>query len=366
MAALSNVQIVYVYFFIIFMMFLSFIIRWSYFDIKDQFWNDGEEYFQWGKTFPSSLQSNITDNSCVYEDQPICCALIDSSKSPYIYPRRQDELIQSLRSAKCETVREYIPSPYEQTHLSKAKDIGDLTSENERREAIADFIFDDLKHVPHWLARIKVHMEAVNRHEQEHHTREEKHSTPQHIIPVTEEDLEYLSRYKVTRICNEDIARAYTWYEWIEPITIYTRHPYSLLTCMNYTKTITFHGENEIHYQNKTHWLDTSSIGLINADYVLLQSLTSYEESIRFHPHRKHHVSKRYFFDVGSSTFDSSLNWFLCAYLQVKTFLHPYKLFFLTFLTFFLYIIMLFSPLSLFVDRKELILIKSMPGKPHC
>jgi hypothetical protein len=60
------------------------------------------------------------------------------------------------------------------------------------------------------------------------------------------------------------------------------------------------------------------------ADIHEATSMAKHEHS-KFEPHRNHHPAHRdahiqthnYLFDAGTSMFDSSLKWFLCAYLQV-------------------------------------------------
>jgi len=96
-----------------------------------------------------------------------------------------------------------------------------------------------------------------------------------------------------------------------------------------------------LQYRDKLYPLTNNKINvtipklnIMNSDYVLLQRLhhlpphnNNNNSHVTPHHNRQKHVGnhhnntavvppKRYFLDAGCSTFDSSLNWFLCAYLQ--------------------------------------------------
>jgi hypothetical protein len=108
------------------------------------------------------------------------------------------------------------------------------------------------------------------------------------------------------------VGEVETWKEWIEPITIHARHPFGMSTCRNTQK-----------YSWKTR------TGRSDSDYVLLQS----GKALHDHTYPKHYSNtggrkhkksslqanniKHFMLDAGTSTFDSSLFWFTCAYSQV-------------------------------------------------
>jgi len=98
--------------------------------------------------------------------------------------------------------------------------------------------------------------------------------------------LEYALKIFNNSKCGDEIR---TWNEWIEPLTLHGRHPLYLLD--NYKR-------------------------LSDVDYILLKSL--HNES-KVYLNEEKSLSKRYFFDAGSSTWDTDLYWFWCAYHQVRT-----------------------------------------------
>jgi len=111
------------------------------------------------------MQSLIIDNSCVHNGRPVCCALVDPHISSYVYPRKpQDTHVQHSNihhqhsSNNCEIIKEYIPSPYEQRHIAKAKAMYKLPTEKERRHELTLFLLEDFLHVPIWLERVKFHI----------------------------------------------------------------------------------------------------------------------------------------------------------------------------------------------------------------
>lgn len=161
-------------------------------------------------------------------------------------------------------------------------------------------------HSKKWLKLVKSHMNYHN-------------GVP---LTVSDTDHYYLSKFEVTRKCN-DKKRNENWIEWIEPLTIHARHPFGMNTCKRVRKP--------------------PFINRSNVDYVLIQSAENLKKS-RVGSRRKQSSKdkntgtvrppKHFFLDAGTSTFDSSLWWFTCAYSQMgisfndvygweKTLLHP-------------------------------------------
>jgi hypothetical protein len=143
------------------------------------------------------------------------------------------------------------------------------------------------------------------------------------VVPVgVKEDMEYLSRFQVTKTCTGAAAHmSSTWVEWIEPLTIHARHPFALRSCRgSYSGDDLARQKFYVELQNMDHVLIHSG-----ADIHEATSMSKHEHS-KLEPHRNHQAVHRdahiqthnYFFDAGTSTFDSSLKWFLCAYLQVR------------------------------------------------
>lgn len=242
------------------------------------------------------VESNNTDLSCQYAGRPTCCALTEGNMSSEIYPRKHEEVKYSVRLSNCDIRREYISSPYELKHLSRASEIDKIDHEDIRREELLQFMFDDIPHANRWLKRIKYHSHLA--------------SSP---LP-NEDDFEYLSRFKVTRTCGTNFRHEYSWYEWIEPLTVYARHPFSYTKCPPYGFQV--QSNQDIYHRGRTQHIDYDP-ELVNLDYLILQNQLELNESHRYAAARRHHVPKRYLFDAGASTFDSSITWFLCSYLQV-------------------------------------------------
>ena len=82
------------------------------------------------------------------------------------------------------------------------------------------------------------------------------------------------------------------WIEWIEPLSVHGRHPFSMFNCKGeYLK-------RKVVDSNLTN----IAVDLINTDYILVQSYQSlFNQSLDYSP------AKHYFFDAGASTFRSSM-----------------------------------------------------------
>lgn len=138
----------------------------------------------------------------------------------------------------------------------------------------------------------------------------------QNYIEENDDDLEYLSRFKVTRKCVGEIG--HSWWEYIEPLSVHARHPHSL-QCWRLRDNIP---------ESPT----LPSVSKLTVDYVLLQTRNdilgnfhhihnSQHNQNHSHPSRfppKEYSPHSFMFDAGTSRFDSSLYWFLCAYEQVN------------------------------------------------
>lgn len=62
---------------------------------------------------------------------------------------------------------------------------------------------------------------------------------------------------------------------------------------------------------------ESEKVRLTSTDYVLLQSAASlYNTTIPNFGQREGQITKHFLFDAGTSTFDSSLYWFVCGYSQ--------------------------------------------------
>jgi hypothetical protein len=189
-----------------------------------------------------------------------------------------------------------------------AKEIDALAAEEDRKTALTEFVLADLPHVSRWLARVQLHMGNTREGASDYGVNKTFDS-----VPVTEDDFTYLSRFQFTRTCEKEAP--VVWYEWIEPLTVHARHPYSLIHCMGRAGSVEVEG-TEVRYKGKTYHTDYA-LGLINSDYIIMQNGHGFEETIRHNPPRKYREAKRYFYDLGTSMFESSLVWFTCMYTQV-------------------------------------------------
>ena len=116
-----------------------------------------------------------------------------------------------------------------------------------------------------------------------------------------EVDRQYLSRFNITRKCPRRPLK--TWIEWIEPISLHGRNPFSLLTCDG-------HNKSKIYKRYPLFVEVIQKSTLINTDHILLSSRSGnkVQSTIR--------SGSSYLFDAGTSTFQSSLWWFICMYGQ--------------------------------------------------
>lgn len=201
----------------------------------------------------------------------------------------------------CKLSREYFSSPHEERELQKAKEIsligaGEMPSSDEvdtgsklpmpihdkRLDALLSHILseDSIKNATIWLDRVKKHMSSEQVPEGHKH------------------DREFLSRFEVTKTCGGKVSSK--WTEWIEPVTVTARHPFSYSTC----KKI---------WQRFAATSVPRTIGRSDVDYVLLKSGKQlYDEEEGQGP------VKHYMLDAGTSKFESSLSWFTCAFSQRK------------------------------------------------
>lgn len=304
---------------------------------------------KWGNTFDVPLTSKHVARPCKLPDgRAICCSAVTPPSGDYFskpignnyspfspHSRRyrgEEEGASSSSSSSstgdrntddtCTLQKVYISSPQELRDLAMADHISTLSSDHTdpaRFKALMDYVLhpETLSNSTKWLNRVSLHMglEAV----------------PRDLL--TRDDYEYLSRFEVTRTCGGRVER---WIEWIEPITIHARHPFSFGACRPVRPLLQS---------------DTPRTGRSNVDYVLLQSGKalfdqSYSSAtgrrLRYGPssssstvttgtsststststatrRQRNQPVRHYMLDAGTSTFDSSLFWFTCAFAQVHT-----------------------------------------------
>jgi len=213
-----------------------------------------------------------------------------------------------MRGRKCSIERKYFPSPYETLHFEKAEEISRISDWDLRRKELLNFIYSpaEVNRSRLWTRRVKAHMESGNNPE------------------IIAEDHELMSKFIVTRKCTDNhnlhvhhnhhksmdellnisLGNA-SWVEWIEPLTVHARHPFSFF----YQRCISW----QFRQLNVSTWDSTDVkreevVDMINSDFVLLQSgPTLYNRTIPNFGQEKGEITKHYLFDAGSSTFKSSL-----------------------------------------------------------
>jgi hypothetical protein len=254
-----------------------------------------QSQISWGKIFLSSFTSDgiFPKMGCTFAGKPICCSALDNSSKTI--------KSKAFHSQTCTVKKEYHPSPYELNHLEKAEELAKILDLNERTHSFISFIEspEEIDHAKRWLARVAYRLSAAS-------------SGVHTLIEETADDRDYLSRYKVTRSCGGGggAGRAdHSWWEYIEPLSVHARHPFGLAECDRPGSRKKIYGG----HQGRT--------GLISVDYLLLQSahdLMSPRERNSSASARRAAPSNVYLLDSGTSRFDSSLDWFVCAYEQVR------------------------------------------------
>ena len=214
----------------------------------------------------------------------------------------------------CSVHKKYISSPYEVRHYEKSVELSSIDDDwMKRRDLLSDFIIDDIPHANKWLRRVHVRMKSPD---------------DDGVIDDTSEDYEYLSRFEVTKTCttttsssssssstskskaaaaavmnNDDhivphqqaqstshlhstepissssssssssSTTTMTWNEWIEPLSIHARHPFSYIECRKETFYEPIKYFIDYIYQSASKMEFKSK--LTGVDYILLQSEAS-------------------------------------------------------------------------------------------
>ena len=263
---------------------------------------------EWGASFGTNVTSYNARLDCSYDGWPTCCAMLNYTSGVQEKTSHTNQQIASS-SQECTLKKVYFPSKYEISHYEKSKQIAALSANiTVRQAALAKFAIEDFPHSSRWLARVKLRMQHGG-----------------DVVP-TDDDHTYLSKFEITKTCPGRDHLTESWFEWIEPLTVHGRHPFAFMNCI--LEVVPGHKEFA------DNWDGHLKTAIESGDYVLLQSggALHNETSIKRHAHsrvaahRNHHAehsvahtsTHNYFFDSGTSTFRSSLNWFLCAYAQVR------------------------------------------------
>ena len=266
---------------------------------------------QWAKSFPG-VSSESLNMSCRFEGKPICCSAVDEDhyfdwvdenrlKSNVIPKKKSrhalhEEFAGSELESKCSDSRVYHPSPYEIKHIEFAGYLHSNFKSNTREstQKLVEFITSPVafREAKLWLERVKFHTKNGSSY--------------------SEDDEYILSKFVITRTCrskkgNDSSNITYSWIEWIEPLSVHCRHPFAWSQCGSVPK---MNG--------------ASTANLTDIDYLLLQNGESFHNHtspnsalLKHMPQRQSLPIKHYLFDAGTSTFDSSLVFFVCMYAEV-------------------------------------------------
>ena len=193
---------------------------------------------------------------------------------------------------ECTHTRTYIPSRYEEQQFDLAKRFDSIADDDVRRNTIIDYLIldENLNQSFLWTDRVSDRMKYPL-----------KYASSSVYDDI---DILYLSRFNVTRKCHKQPSM--TWIEWIEPLSIHARHPFSLVGACPIVNSRSKAIGNSVH-SNTIYQTPMQSV-----DHLLL--LHRQHEHGRANKHMGRHRS--YLFDAGTSTFQSSFWWFTCIYLQ--------------------------------------------------
>lgn len=295
---------------------------------------------KWGNTFDVSLESaNVIRNCNLPDGRKICCAAVSNNTATrgvgasYV-PKRSGSIPPNgpKSRASCTVEKHYVSSPQELRELAEAEKIERIPGDKSlymieaRYHALMEYVTSDdyIRNSTLWLDRVKAHMGGVGPGEGDEETG--------NVI-----DKEFLSRFEFTRTCTSTdkggiaAGSASTtvtkWTEWIEPVGITARHPFGFATCKQSPQYYNAGGSRNKNGKAKPR------AGRSNVDYVLLQSGAALHRQTHTSTGRRSKQgsgsagkevqvqapSKHYLFDAGTSTFDSSLFWFTCAFSQVSS-----------------------------------------------
>lgn len=251
----------------------------------------------WGGNFGSVSSENVPFD-CTHNGKSVCCSNFrgipnEEKKTLLANSTRGSD---APRRRSCTVKRLYIPSPYEVRHIEFAASLATMTAEAADK-ALVDFLVTDreVNEAILWLDRVKYRMKSRGKYPE----------------VANEDDFKYMSRFRVTKRCPHSKLDA-EWDEWIEPLSVHARHPFA-----------TGCGRSDIYEIQKKKANYPGAKDIMDVDYVLTLSGDVFSNHTNskslMHTGQRHGgITKRFLFDAGTSTFDSSLKWFTCAYSQVR------------------------------------------------
>ena len=286
-------------------------------------WIKDKECVKWGSQFAVPLDGSNVELGCTSPaGKPVCCVATSEDTQHRGVGYGMEDLAAPLTTSRdgadCNIDKVYVSSPHELREIRVADRISKIGAtelaafyengqkdevdsgtrlplhvHNSRLNALLGYVTsaESVANATSWLARVKEHMRSER-------------------IPVeTSIDREFLSRFEYTQTCAGVVTAR--WTEWIEPLTVTARHPFGFGNCRP---------ANAAFSEAKAPRRPRSDV-----DYVLLQSGAQLQRRQRsLGPSNAQSRSaklnkkpqKHLLFDAGTSTFDSSLYWFTCAYSQ--------------------------------------------------
>lgn len=275
---------------------------------------------EWENVYPGITSSTVSMD-CNHMGKKICCSALKGQ-----HERINGvpvDLVSSLsREGECITTKEYFPSPYESRHIMKAKEIANAGDLSTRYRMLVEFISSQKEIIAaqKWLSRVKTHMRSNDIGHKSHaniqrlrekiaaRKRGKGRRTTVSQQHSHHDDEEYMSKFVVSTSCSGGFTNK--WVEWIEPLSVHARHPFSMSHCQRDNVTL-----GELMAQSGIRDIPRES--MFSVDHILIQSsksLTKHEIT----PSRQVRQTQTLLFDAGTSRFDSSLFWFTCAYSQKK------------------------------------------------
>ena len=220
-----------------------------------------QQLIKWGKTAVGATTNNMPLECTLPSGKPICCAATDDNFRAPVHRKRM----------KCSINKKYVSSPYEQRHLNFLRQ---LSSSRDPKQALIDFITSksEINDADIWLRRV-----------------EERMLRPDNITMPSSVDDAYLSKFHITTTCGR---KTHTRIEYIEPLTVITRHPFAIHDCEVVRSA----------FASSTMPAKYHSTSIQSIDHILLSSPSS--------------ATRNILLDAGSSTVSSSLWYFLCGYHQ--------------------------------------------------
>lgn len=255
------------------------------------------------------MESKTVRMNCTNGGYPICCELLQNDDKNFLHYAHGDRAInQKLQTllrkdlipssgpnqngmAHCMETRKYVSSPYEKEQIAKAEEISKEPDRGKRMKMLADFVEQDVPDSNKWLHRVEYHM---------------FHRDPIHQrlqTTIHPDDERYMSRFEITLQCGDTTHR---WNEWIEPITVHMRHPFSFIEHCPLLLRSELRVSSKMEYHSR-HITDT--------DYILVQDYEDYYFRRLAGKHLNEY--RKFFFDAGSHYYYTGTAWFTCAYQQV-------------------------------------------------